>query len=53
VLVREMNAVTEFVQGQLRVSRELGERVQKYFYFRVSRVIENEIRRRLHNELKC
>jgi hypothetical protein len=45
--------VTEFVQRQLRVSRRLEESVQKNFYFRGSRVIEDEIARRLHSDLKC
>jgi hypothetical protein len=29
--MREVNAVTELLEGQLRVSRELEERVQKNF----------------------
>jgi hypothetical protein len=41
------------VQGQLRVSRKLEEWVQKKFYFPGSRVIEDEIARRLHSDLKC
>jgi hypothetical protein len=52
VLIREVSAVTELVQGQLRVSRKLDEGVQKNFYFRGSRVIEDEITRRLHSDLK-
>jgi rRNA-processing protein FCF1 len=53
VLIREVNAVTELVQEQLRVSRQLEECVQESFYFRVSRVIGDEIERRLHSDLKC
>jgi predicted Ser/Thr protein kinase len=53
VLIREVNAVTELVQGLLRVSHKLEERLKKNFKFNCSRVIEDEIARRLHSDLKC
>jgi hypothetical protein len=59
VLVREVNAATELVQGQLRANRKLEERSSSEEQLSTvrteeDRVIEEEERaRRVHSDLNC